>query len=66
MNKRFLLFGSDSFEPMGGWYDFLGSFDVRAEALDKCRSIGAQWGTIVDTLNDNYVEEVLMEELFHE
>lgn len=33
--KRYMVFGSESYYPGGGWSDFVASFDTQAEAV-KC------------------------------
>ena len=33
--KRFVVFGSESYYPAGGWGDFVNSFDTSEEAI-KC------------------------------
>lgn len=43
--KQFLLFCGMSYDPLGGWGDFKGSFDTMLEALAEH---GGDWFQVVD------------------
>jgi hypothetical protein len=54
--KQFLAFAAPRYYPQGGWHDFIGSFDSKAEAvaavtewlMDNARSEGEGGGNVVD------------------
>lgn len=45
--KKFLLFSGDNHYPMGGWRDFLGSFDTKEEAVAAVPLLN-DWYQVVD------------------
>jgi hypothetical protein len=49
MPSQYLLFSGDSYYPLGGWGDFIGSFPSVDEALLRVRTLTGDWWQIVDT-----------------
>lgn len=52
--KRFLAFAGDYYYAMGGWGDFIGSFDSLDDAKAACvarkpESPSGHWGSVVDS-----------------
>lgn len=50
--RRYLLFGGADYYPLGGWNDFVGSYNTYEEAYEHKklgRSQGYEWTHIVDT-----------------
>lgn len=46
--KRFLLFVGRQYYPVGGWDDFVGSYDTLKEAEDALLGVRKDWWQIVD------------------
>ena len=49
--KRFAVFSGETYEPNGGWGDFLDAFDTFEEALVVARQQGSgigEWSEVVD------------------
>lgn len=47
--KRYLLFHGGTYYPLGGWRDFVASFDSVEEAEKAANEAWHEWFQIVDT-----------------
>lgn len=48
-NKKYMLFAGDHYYPIGGWNDFVDSFDSIEDAIE--RGARRDWYHIVDSNN---------------
>jgi hypothetical protein len=57
--KRFLLFAGVAYYPMGGWEDFIDSFDTLEEAVacGKLRQQRREWWHVVDLEKGEVVDD---------
>lgn len=63
MLKRFLLFSGSDHHPRGGWRDFKGSFDTRAEAeAATATDVGWTWFQVVNTCDLQYLLQLRAED----
>lgn len=54
--KRYLLFAGESYYPVGGWKDFVDSYDTIEEAVSYGRAAG-DWWHVVDSATGKIVEK---------
>jgi hypothetical protein len=59
--KRFIIFASDHYYPIGGWSDYVAGFDTLDEAMDLTYSDKFKkqydWWHIVDIIKGKIVSE---------
>lgn len=46
--KRYLAFAGANYYPCGGMNDFIGSFDILEEAINKINEYDDNWGNLFD------------------
>ncbi len=46
--KRFLVFASSSYYPVGGWADCIGSADTLEDAVAAAKAANEDWSQVVD------------------
>jgi hypothetical protein len=55
--RRYLLFGGDTYYPIGGWDDYQGSYNDIYEAADAAEKARAwDWYHIVDSTDGQIVK----------
>lgn len=57
MSDRFLLFGGDTYYPLGGWADFKGSFPNVKQAVAEAARWGWGWYQVVDLSSGEMIDE---------
>jgi len=57
MKNRFLLFGFDDYQALGGWNDHIGSYDTLKEAIKEAKEYGKSFDNyhIVDIKRNQVV-----------
>lgn len=55
--QRFLLFGGDTFYPLGGWQDFKGDFSFKDQAVRETAGYNWDWWQIIDTHTGETVDQ---------
>lgn len=68
--KRYLAFAGDTYYPAGGWDDFKGDFDTKAEAYaavcipitNSWRSHEFDWWQVIDTTTKADAPQVELEQ----
>lgn len=56
--KKYLLFANDRYEPMGGWADFINSFDSIKEIIAFIKEYHNESFHNIFRYNENYFEIV--------
>lgn len=61
--KRYLAFADDTYYPGGGWDDFIGDFNSKAEAFAAAKKNNEHfgWWQVVDRDTKEFVEETQLE-----
>lgn len=61
--KRYLAFGGDQYYPGGGWDDFVGDFDSKAEALEAAKNGNNKcgWWHVIDRDTKEEIDETALE-----